>query len=135
LITVRLSIINLAGIARTLVAVGTESDASMLWTTRAATPRIGSSDDAPGDARVGIGFTTGSAGVAGVVERGGVTTLWAGAGAEVAGATGAVGAVGVALTCVAVGTTGGVVAVEDFGIGGVPAAGFAAAAGAVEPGV
>ena len=67
LITIRLSIINFAGIARTDVAVGTVSDASMLWTTRADTPRIGSSLDALGVTKVGIGFAIGSAGVAGVV--------------------------------------------------------------------
>ena len=81
LITVRLSIINFAGIARTLVAVGTVSEASMLCTTRALTPRIGSSVDAPGVARVGIGLTTGSAGVCGAVDLAGVTTFWVCAGA------------------------------------------------------
>ena len=62
LITVRLSIINFAGTARTDVAVGTVRDASMLCTTRAETPRSGSTVAAPGDTNVGIGFTTGSAG-------------------------------------------------------------------------
>jgi len=60
---VRLSIINFAGTARTLVAVGTVNDASMLCTTRAPTPRMVSSVDAPGVTSAGIGFTTGSAGV------------------------------------------------------------------------
>ena len=59
----RLSIINFAGTARTLVAVGTVNDASMLCTTRAPTPRMVSKVDAPGVTNVGIGFTTGSAGV------------------------------------------------------------------------
>ena len=68
--TVRLSIINFAGIARTLVAVGTLSEASMLCTTRAATPRIGSKVDAPGVTKVGIGLTIGSAGVAPVLACG-----------------------------------------------------------------
>ena len=67
LTTMRLSIINFAGIVRTEVAVGTVSDPSMLWTTRADTPRIGSSFDALGVTKVGIGFAMGSAGVAGVV--------------------------------------------------------------------
>jgi len=130
LITVRLSIINLAGIARTLVAVGTVSDASMLCTTRAATPRIGSNVEAPGVTRVGIGFTMGSAGVADVDACGACTTeVGFGATGASAGATGAdtgaaTGADG-ATTWVAVGTTGGVVSVEDFGIGGVPAPGAA----------
>src|SRR2546423_8087885 len=39
LITMRLSASSFAGTARTLVAVGTASDSSMLATTRAATPR------------------------------------------------------------------------------------------------
>ena len=39
--TTRLSMSNLAGTPRTLVAVGTASDASMLPTTRAAGPRSG----------------------------------------------------------------------------------------------
>jgi hypothetical protein len=38
--TMRLSIIALAGIARTLVAVGTSSEADMFLTTAAAAPRI-----------------------------------------------------------------------------------------------
>src|SRR5215207_407253 len=37
--TIRLSIINLAGMARTLVAVGTSNDADMFFTTAAAAPR------------------------------------------------------------------------------------------------
>ena len=66
-----MSIINFAGTTRTDVAVGTVNDASMLWTTLAATPLIGSALDAPGVTRVGIGLTTGSAGVwAGVVTTG-----------------------------------------------------------------
>jgi len=59
---------SFAGIARTDVAVGTVSDASMLCTTRALTPRIGSRAAAPGVTSVGIGLTTGSAGV-GVAEE------------------------------------------------------------------
>ncbi|OBJ60126.1 hypothetical protein A5628_09145 [Mycobacterium colombiense] len=41
LMTIRLSIISLAGTARTLVAVGTSSDADMFLTTAAAAPRAG----------------------------------------------------------------------------------------------
>ena len=63
LITIRLSIINFAATARTDVAVGTESDASMLATTRADTPLIGSSVDALGVINTGAGLTIGSAGV------------------------------------------------------------------------
>ena len=61
--TMRLSIINLAATARTDVAVGTDSDASMLCTTRADTPRKGSSVDALGVIKTGTGLTIGSAGV------------------------------------------------------------------------
>jgi uncharacterized membrane protein SpoIIM required for sporulation len=39
--TIRLSIISLAGMARTLVAVGTSNDADMFLTTAAAAPRSG----------------------------------------------------------------------------------------------
>ena len=63
----RLSIINFAGIARTEVAVGIVKEASILCTTRALTPRIGSRVEALGVAKVGIGFATGCAGIAGVV--------------------------------------------------------------------
>ena len=62
----RLSIISFAGIARTDVAVGTESDASIDCTTRPATPRSGSSVEAPGVSSVGVGLTVACAGVAGV---------------------------------------------------------------------
>ena len=65
LITIRLSIINFAGTARTEVAVGTVSDASIDCTTRPATPRSGSIVAALGEASVGAGFTSACAGVAG----------------------------------------------------------------------
>ena len=60
----RLSIINFAGTTRTDVAVGTDKEPSILCTTRAATPRIGSIVAAPGETKVGIGLTIGSAGFA-----------------------------------------------------------------------
>ena len=47
--TVLLSIISFAGIARTLVAVGTDNEASILCTTRLATPLSGSIRAADGD--------------------------------------------------------------------------------------
>ena len=89
----RLSIITFAGTARTDVAVGTESDASILCTTRAATPRSGSIDEAEGVTKVGIGFTTGSAGVATGVATTGVATGATGA-ATTGVAAGACAAVG-----------------------------------------
>ncbi|CAB4546400.1 unannotated protein [freshwater metagenome] len=66
----RLSINNFAGIERTLVAVGTLSDASMLVTTRAAVPRSGSTCPADGEVTTGALFCNG----------------WAGSGSEVRGA-------------------------------------------------
>ena len=54
LMTTRLSISSLAGTARTLVAVGSASEASMLTTTRAAAPRR-TVDSGPGVAACGLG--------------------------------------------------------------------------------
>ena len=136
LITILLSIINLAGIARTDVAVGTESEASILATTRAPTPRIGSSVAAPGVARVGIGFAAGCAGVAGAVatvRTTGCDTGAAGAattGAACAGATGAAAGVAGVEGTPPIEIFGGV---TGFGVGGVPPFG-APATGALEPG-
>lgn len=79
----RLSIISFAGIARTDVAVGTVSDASMLCTTRAATPRIGTKEAALGVIKVGIGFATGSAGIA-IGDETSRTICCAGAGVDAA---------------------------------------------------
>ena len=115
----RLSIINFAGIARTDVAVGTESEASILETTRAPTPRIGSSVAALGVLSVGIGFATGCAGVAGVV----FTVRTIGCDGVVAAGAGVTGAVGVGATGAGVTAApfteifGGV---TGFGVGGVP---------------
>ena len=105
LITVRLSIINFAGIARTDVAVGTESDASMLCTTRALTPRIGSSAAAPGVTSVGIGFTIGSAGVGALVALT-VDALTGGCDEVVTVIGTFFGVVGAGVTCGAAGRTG-----------------------------
>src|SRR3954470_18861140 len=56
LITTRLSIISFAGMARTLVAVGTSSDAFMFFTTAAEAPRrTANSSSAAGLASVGLG--------------------------------------------------------------------------------
>ena len=61
--TIRLSIISLAGTARTLVAVGTSNDADMFFTTAAAAPRSTrvSSPSADGTGAAAFGL----AGVAG----------------------------------------------------------------------
>src|SRR3954468_16018640 len=68
LMTIRLLIISLAGMARTLVAVGTSSDADMFFTTAAAAPRstwfsspsAGASGGAFGLAGVGSGALAGA---------------------------------------------------------------------------
>src|SRR3954469_16530415 len=73
LMTIRLSIISLAGMARTLVAVGTSSDADMFFTTAAAPPRNtwfsspsgGVSGGALGFAGAGSAALAGAAGFAG----------------------------------------------------------------------
>ena len=65
----RLSINNLAGIARTLVAVGTDNEASIDCTTRPATPRRASTRAELGAATTGAGFTCGSAGVGATFPR------------------------------------------------------------------
>jgi hypothetical protein len=132
----RLSIINLAGIARTDVAVGTEREASMLCTTRAATPRIGVKDAALGVIKVGIGFATGSAGIANVDETSRTICCAGARGVDTAGATGAgagvdtAGAAGTAGACTPlIEIFGGVTA---LGVGGVPPRG---APGVPAPGV
>ena len=75
--TMRLSISSLAGMARTLVAVGTSSDADMFFTTAAAAPRstCASSPSAAGVA----GFASAALGLAGV------TSVLAAGGCVVAG--------------------------------------------------
>src|SRR3954469_19905111 len=67
LMTIRLSISSLAGMARTLVAVGTSSDADMVFTTAAAAPRNtwASSPSGGGGPEVcAAGFAAAAAGVA-----------------------------------------------------------------------
>jgi hypothetical protein len=121
LMTIRLSIINFAGTPRTLVAVGTVNEPSMLATTRALTPRIGSSRAASGVLKTGTGLTIGSAGVGDCNERSrtsfcvgevGVAATGAGVGVDTTGAAGA----GV--------TTGA--ALAAFGVGGTPPRGAVA---------
>src|ERR1700738_2344064 len=65
--TIRLSISSLAGMARTLVAVGTSSDADMFLTTAAAAPRspcTSSPSAGAGPEDFGAGFSVAVAGVA-----------------------------------------------------------------------
>jgi hypothetical protein len=154
LITIRLSIINLAGTARTLVAVGTLNEPSMLATTRAPTPRIGSSRAASGVLKTGTGLTIGSAGVGDCKERSrtsfcdaGVCPAGVAAGATGAGAGAATGA-GVGVADCAAGATGAGVcatgagvcatgvgvtgAAAAFGVGGVPPRGAPAIGALVE---
>ena len=116
----RLSIINFAGIARTLVAVGTDSDASIDATTRPATPRSGSIVAALGVIKTGAGLTGACAGAGvetiGAAGAGAITT---GAGVETTGAgvetigTESVDGAGVEAFCVALGIGG----VPDFDTG------------------
>ena len=129
----RLSIINFAGIARTLVAVGTDNDASIDATTRPATPRSGSIVAAPGVIKTGAGLTGACAGAGvetiGAATGAGVETIGAATGAGVetgADVTGAakVDGAGVKTCCVAFGIGG---------VGGVPA--FGALVVAAAPGL
>ena len=130
-ITVRLSIINFAGIARTLVAVGTDRDASIEATTRPATPRSGSMVAALGVTNTGTGLTGACAGAG--VE----TTGAAGAAATGAATTGAGAETGVDVTGAAKVDGAGVktcdVAFGIGGTGGVPA--FGALVVAAAPGL
>src|SRR3954468_4050258 len=101
LITIRLSISSLAGTARTLVAVGTSSEASMLVTTRAAGPLstavvvaavVLGACAALVDASRGTCGRAGAAGVAGAAGAAGAdAAAWAaGAGCAASVAAGAV---------------------------------------------
>lgn len=128
---------SFAGTARTLVAVGTVSEPSMLATTRAPTPRIGSNCAASGVLKTGTGLTTGSAGVGDCKDRSRTSFCDAGvcdaaAGAAGAGATGA-GATGTCATGTCATGSGlcatgaglcatgvGVTAAAAFGVGGTP---------------
>jgi len=126
--TIRLSIINLAGTARTLVAVGTVNEPSMLATTRALTPRIGSSRAASGVLKTGTGLTIGSAGVGDCSERSRTSFCVAEVGfvADVVAASVGVG-VAAGVTTGADVTTGAAAAgvttgaaLAAFGVGGTP---------------
>ena len=89
----------MAGTARTLVAVGPVSELSILVTTRALTPRIGSNLAASGVLKTGAGLTIGSAGVGVCSERSRTSFCVA----DVADVAGAAGAAGVAAAGVATG--------------------------------
>src|SRR5262245_32694334 len=107
LMTMRLSIISLAGMARTLVAVGTSSDAAMFFTTAAAAPR---STWASSPSAAGAGFGSAALGFAGATSVfGGCVT--AGGGAAFAGAAsvlaGSAFGAGVPLPCAAFGAGAG----------------------------
>ena len=108
----RLSIINFAGIARTLVAVGTVSDASIDATTRPATPRSGSIVAALGVAKTGAGLTGACAGA-------GVETIGAATGAGVETTISANGAAGGSVTSIAPNRAAGVTATPYANAGNV----------------
>src|SRR6185369_5675564 len=96
LITMRLSAMSLAGTARTLVAMGSASEASMLETIFAATPRIGvvwapagsafAGSTGAGAGSTGAGAAATGAGRVGAGAAGAVGAELAGAGAGAAGA-------------------------------------------------
>ncbi|CAB4593529.1 unannotated protein [freshwater metagenome] len=101
----------MAGTTRTLVAVGTVNEPSIDCTTLAATPRSGSTVEAPGVINVGIGFTTGSAGLTNGVDIFVLgSTFFA-----IGSVTGRFGINGFALCGSEI-----VLANCDFGIGGTP---------------
>ena len=143
--TIRLSIINFAGTARTLVAVGTVNEPSILATTLAPTPRIGSSFAASGVLKTGTGLTIGSAGVgdckersrtsfcdAGVCAAGAICSA-TGAGVATGVATGAgVAAAGVATEAGVAGCATGAGVTAAFGVGGTPPRGAPAIGALVE---
>ena len=119
---------SFAGTARTLVAVGTVSEPSMLATTRAPTPRIGSNCAASGVLKTGTGLTTGSAGVGDCKDRSRTSFCDAGVCDAAAAAAGATGA-GLCATGV------GVTAAAAFGVGGTPPRGAPAIGALVEDAV
>ena len=88
--TVRLSIISFAGMARTLVAVGISREAFMFLTTAAAAPRsTWVSSSAGSSAGAGAGAAgaaaTGAGGAAGAAGAGGAAGAAGGAGGGSAG--------------------------------------------------
>src|SRR6478736_8943470 len=111
--TTRLSIINLAGMARTLVAVGTSNDAFMFLTTAADAPRSTwfSSSGASADEE--------AAGLAGAAALAGAGSAAAGAGAGVAG--------------FGAGTLGAGAGAAGAGAAACAASGWPLAAGAASP--
>ena len=117
--TMRLSIISLAGIARTLVAVGTSSDADMFLTTAAAAPRstCASSPSAFGVAGL-ASASLGLAGVTSVLAAGGCVT--AGGACLLAGAGSAFGWAGSALAGACSALAGVPLPAVAFGAGAGP---------------
>src|SRR6478736_4719153 len=107
LMTIRLSIISFAGIARTLVAVGTSSDEDMFFTTAAAAPRSTcTSSPCAGAGPAGAfglaaGFS-GSGALAGAATTLAAAAFGAGAGAGSGGAVGAGACAGCPLPVVVV---------------------------------
>jgi len=93
LMTIRLSIINLAGMARTLVAVGTSSEKDMFFTTAAAAPRstcVSSPSAGAGAGAAGLAAAfSGSGALAGAATPLPMSAFGAGAGAGSGGAVGA----------------------------------------------
>ena len=120
----------MAGTARTLVAVGTVNEPSMLATTRAPTPRIGSSRAASGVLKTGTGLTIGSAGVGDCKERS--RTSFCDAGVCAAGTTDAGAGTGVDTGAGVTGVATGAGA-TGAATGGITAGGLAATGSAAGP--
>src|SRR3954470_5953563 len=119
LITMRLSIISLAGIARTLVAVGTSSEANMFLTTAAAAPRSTCASSTSAFGVDGLASASlGLAGVTSVLAAGGCVT--AGGACLLAGAGSAFGWAGSALAGACSALAGAPLPVAAFGAGAGP---------------
>src|SRR5689334_13792119 len=117
--TMRLSIISLAGIARTLVAVGTSNDADMFFTTAAAAPRntCASSPSAGGFCAAGCaGFAL--AGATSTLAAGGCVV--AGGASFFAGAVSAFAGAGLAGSLSFAGAPAPLPAAAGFGAGAGP---------------
>src|SRR5215207_4562881 len=140
LITIRLSIMSFAGIVRTLVAVGTVSEASMLAARVFGSPfsgTISSSAGAPATTGCGlvIGTSAGTGWVRGATEVVRASGAWpmTGWGAVAGAGSGAGAAGGAGIAAGASGAAGAAGAASTGAAGGVggAAAGSAGAGGAV----
>src|SRR5258705_10233628 len=105
--TIRLSIISLAGIARTLVAVGTSSDDDMFFTTAAAAPRSTCVSSPSTGAGAGVFGVAAAFSGSGALTGAATSAFGAGAGAGSGAAAGAAGWAGCPLPAVDCGSVVG----------------------------